>query len=235
MDFSCKYCSGICIKKGIRNGCQKLLCKGCNKHQQASYSNNAYQIDLDLWIFRYVKEGLGIRSISRILKISTNTVLSRISTMANQIPRPSILKGKTYEVDELRTYIKFKRNLYWVISAYCRETKEIVAFKVGKRNNKNLKVVIDSLLLSNAVKIYTDRLRNYISLIPRELHNVKKYSINHLERWHLTMRTRLKRLNRKTICYSKSLVLLYNHVKLLIWGEEKFFEYRLLSFWDDAT
>lgn len=137
--------------------------------------------------------------------------------------------GKTYEVDELRTYVGFKKNGYWFISAFCRETKQIVSFTVGKRNNRNLKTVIDSLLLSNAVNIYTDRWKGYLSLIPKKLHNVRQYSINHLERFHLTLRTALKRLNRRTICYSKSLIVLSSCIKIYLWGEEEFFESRLVA------
>lgn len=88
MNFSCRYCAGSCMKKGVRNGNQKLLCKSCGKYQQSRYSNKASRIDLDFWIVRYVKEGLGIRSISRILEISANTVLSRIIKIAKGVEQP---------------------------------------------------------------------------------------------------------------------------------------------------
>lgn len=224
MDYSCKLCGGHCIKKGYQRGKQKLLCKNCNKYQQSEYSYQAYRVDLDLWIFRYLTKGMSIRDISRTLEISSNTLTRRIIKIAKGIPRPSVLKGKTYELDELRTYVRCKRNLYYVISAYCRETKEIVAFKVGKRNNTNLGQVVNTLLLSDAKKIYTDKLRSYPTLIPREIHNTKKYGINHLERYHLSMRTDLRRLMRKTICYSKSLIMLSSTMKIYLWGEEKLFE-----------
>lgn len=161
MSYSCKFCGGHCIRKGYQLGKQKLLCKDCNKYQQSEYSYRAYRIDLDLWIFRYLTKGMSIRDISRTLEISSNTLTNRIIKIAKSIPRPPVLRGKTYELDELRTYVRYKRNLYYVISAYCRETKDIVVFTVGKRNNRNLKQVVDTLLLSEAKMIYTDRLRSY--------------------------------------------------------------------------
>lgn len=88
MKFSCKYCERQCVKKGVRKGIQKLYCSSCKRYQQSIYKNNAYRPDLDLWIMRYLKEGLGIRSISRLLKISTNTVISRIIKIAKSIPQP---------------------------------------------------------------------------------------------------------------------------------------------------
>src|SRR5690606_30190358 len=119
----------------------------------------AYSKDIDSWIIKYLKEGMGIRSISRILEISTNTVTSRIITIANSIKHPLIAKGKDYEFDELRTFIRNKQNVYWVIYAIRQDTREVVDFVVGKRNNINLKSVLNSLLLSDAKKIFTDKLR----------------------------------------------------------------------------
>jgi insertion element IS1 protein InsB len=40
--------------------------------------------------------------------------------------------------------------------------------------------------------------------LPAELHVVGKRNTQKIERKHLTLRTRIKRLARKTICFSKS-------------------------------
>ncbi len=220
MNFTCRYCGATCIKKGIQNGRQKLFCKSCAKHQQSAYKNKACQIGINSRVVRYVCEGVGIRGISRILAISTTTVQNRILKIAKNIPQPMILKGKSYEVDEMRTYIGSKKRDFWLISAFCRETKRIVAFKIGKRNKGNAKTIIDTLLLSEARKIYTDRWSAYFSLVPKQVHDTQKYRINHLERFHLTLRTRLKRLSRKTICYSKSLSMLSSCVRIVVWGSD---------------
>jgi insertion element IS1 protein InsB len=68
----------------------------------------AYEPTVDSTIIAFVKEGCGIRSIARLLRISTNTVLGRITAIANAIPKPTIPIGRTYEVDELRTYVRSK-------------------------------------------------------------------------------------------------------------------------------
>ena len=50
-----------------------------------------------------VKEGCGIRSISRILGISAATVIRKIIRISKSLQKPMILFGKEYEVDEIRT------------------------------------------------------------------------------------------------------------------------------------
>jgi insertion element IS1 protein InsB len=118
----------------------------------------------------------------------------------------------------MRTYIKNKENRYWIAYAIRRDTREVVDLKVGKRNKKTLCRITDTLLLSEAIKIYTDRLNLYEYLIPQDLHTRSKYKINYIERKNLSVRTHLKRLARKTICFSKSIVMLEACLKIYFWG-----------------
>ena len=105
------------------------------------------------------KEGLGIRSTARVLQISATTLIKRILSIAKDVPRPAISKGKVYEVDELRTYIGNKSRLVWVAYVLERESRNLVSFYVGARTNKTLRIVLTSLQLSEAKHIYTDGLR----------------------------------------------------------------------------
>ena len=66
--------------------------------------------------------------------------------------------------------------------------------------------------------IYTDGLGMYQKLIPESNHKIHRRCTNHIERQNLTLRTHLKRLNRRTICYSKSITMLYVVVKIYFWG-----------------
>lgn len=90
------------------------------------------------------------------------------------------MQGKEYEVDEMRTYIGNKGRLYWVVYALRRDTKEVIDFKVGKRNLKTLCKVVDTVLLSEAKKVHTDGYELYKSIVPEELHHKAKYNINHI-------------------------------------------------------
>jgi len=123
------------VKNGKTSyGKQRYICKNCKKSSVVSYTNHAYQPDLNQQIIILTKEGLGIRSTARVLQISTTTLLKRIISIASKIPRPFISKGKVYEVDELRTYLKSKTKLIWIVYALERKTKRIVSFNVGARN-----------------------------------------------------------------------------------------------------
>ena len=52
-------------------------------------------------------------------------------------------------------------------------------------------------------KFYTDNLKNYERNLEAEERVVSKYKMQRIERKHLTLRTRIKRLQEKTICFSK--------------------------------
>ena len=170
---SCSRCVGSfrsMIKYGkTKSGNQRYFCKLCHKTRVENYVYKAYQPNINSDIIILTKEGLGIRSTARILKISTTTLLKRILVIAKNISKPIIIKGKEYEVDEMCTYIGHKRNYIWLVYALERESKRVVGFNVGKRTNKTLNYVLDTLKLSDAKKIFTDKLRNYKYLIDEML------------------------------------------------------------------
>lgn len=216
--MECKFCSSKCIKKGKVKGTQKYKCKSCLKYQQSFYRYESYKIT-DQQIIMLTKEGCGIRSTSRILSISPTTVIDRIQRIANNLKRPyPILFGKEYEVDELFTFIGNKDKRICIAYSYEPKTKQVLDIVVGRRNKRNLNKVISTLVLSEAKKITTDKLDIYRSIIPKEIHSTKFRGINRIERSNLNLRTHLKRLNRRSICYSKSLVVLTAVVKIYFWA-----------------
>jgi IS1 family transposase len=184
----------------------------------ACYTYHAYEQGIDRDIISLTKEGMGIRSTARFLKISAGTLLSRIVLIAESITPPAVPSGKTYEVDEMRTFIKKKDKRVWLIYALDRHTKNIPCFNIGTRTNKNLNFVLKTLQNSQAKRIYTDSLKNYKSLIAKKIHKVTNSGTNHIERKNLTVRTHLKRLSRKTICFTKSFVILVCILKIYFWG-----------------
>ena len=217
--MKCKYCkSGNVVKNGCQlNGCRKYHCKDCQRYFQESYTYQA-TVTEDKQLIVLLKESCGIRSIARILNISTSTVIRRIKKIASKLERPyPILKGKTYEVDELFTYIRNKDNRICVAYSYEPKTGYVFDISVGRRNRMNLKKVTEMLVLSEAKTIYTDSLGIYQTLIPKSVHKIHKRCTNHIERQNLTLRTHLKRLNRRTICYSKSLTMLLAVVRIYFW------------------
>ena len=216
----CPYRSGRkLIKNGFtKNKKQQFVCRSCNKRFIDCYTYNACKPGLNQQIIILTKEGLGIRSTARVLGISATTLLKRILAIAQKISRPFIGKGKTYEVDEMRTFIGKRKRLIWIAYALERESKKVVSFCVGTRTNKTLNTVLKTLHLSEARKIYTDGLKNYKYLIKKEIHKVIRYGTNLIERMNLNLRIHLKRLNRRTICFTRSIILLNSILKIYFWG-----------------
>jgi len=104
------------------------------------------------------------------------------------------------------TYVEKKHpsHYYWITYAMNQRTNTIINVVIGKRNKQNLKKVIDSVKAQNPKKIITDKLNTYPNLVCPTKHDTTRYSNNHIERGNLTLRTHIKRLFRKTICFSKS-------------------------------
>jgi insertion element IS1 protein InsB len=171
----CRNCNGDCKKAGKSGERQRLKCKTCGKYQQSIYQYRACNSHIDRFIVRLNRECCGIRSISRLLGISKTTVITRIKKLADSISKPLIFKEKSYEVDELRTYIKKKSRECWVCLALERSTGQVVDISVGRRTKKTLGKVVDTLTLSEAKKVYTDGLDIYKSLLPTQQHVVRPY------------------------------------------------------------
>lgn len=174
---------------------------------------------MDTWIKTLLKEGCGVRSMARILGISTKTVQSRMLKISNGIGPPRAFNwGGVYEVDEIWSFIGNKSNVVWVAYALERETKRVVDFIVGKKTKENIQPLINTLLLQNPNRIYTDKLNIYPGLVPKEIHGRSKYGTNRIERNNLTLRTHIKRLARRTICFSKNKSYLVAHLRIYFWG-----------------
>ncbi len=167
---------------------------------------------------RLVCNSVGIRGIARVLKIAVNTVVKQIKRVAEQITKPPIpLNRQSFEIDELRTYIGKRENQYWVAYILCSETKQVIDFVVGKRSKRTLRMVVNTAVFSGVKTIKTDRLNIYQSLVPVQLHVSNAYNINCIERNNLNLRTHLKRLSRRTICFSKSLIMLAACLRIYFW------------------
>jgi len=218
--MDCKYCSQQCRRSGRqKNGSQRYFCRRCVKYQQKEYIYKACGATINTTIQLLVCESVGIRGIGRVLQIAANTVLNRIKAIATNISKPPVSSGQpTFEVDELWTYIGRKDNEYWLAYALDKATGQVADFIIGKRTKATLKILIDSLLARTPKKIRTDKLAIYQRLVPRPLHHCGAYCINHIERKNLSIRTHIKRLSRRTICFSRSVLLLESCLKIYFWG-----------------
>ena len=172
--FVCRYChSSKCIRKGNRGNTVRMFCKACGKHQQTAYINQNYTEDDENNVRKYHNEGLGIRSISRILSIPATSVQMLMERKAAKLTLPKPTKeNRIYLVDEIQTFIgrNTESHRRYVISAMDKRTGEIVAVITGRRNQKVIREVTDQLCASTPKRIVTDGWNGYAALIPKTIH-----------------------------------------------------------------
>ncbi len=58
--MNCKYCKGICIKKGFQDGKQKYKCKSCKKNQRGNYTYRICSKKDEDMLIKYNNEGVSI-------------------------------------------------------------------------------------------------------------------------------------------------------------------------------
>ena len=104
------------------------------------------------------------------------------------------------EADEQWSYVRYRGLFY----AYDRINKRVLAHVFGPRNALTLRRLL-ALLSQFTVAFYmTDAWPVYRTLLVSTSHVISKKYTQRIERHNLNLRTHLKRLARKTLCFSKS-------------------------------
>ncbi len=112
-------------------------------------------------------------------------------------------QGATVEMDEMWSYVGSKANQRWLWHAIDRATGKVLAYVFGKRRDEVFLELKGLLEPFGITRFYTDDWGAYKRHLDPEKHVVGKQNTQKIERKHLTLRTRIKRLARKTICFSK--------------------------------
>jgi insertion element IS1 protein InsB len=149
--------------------------------------------------------GSGIRDITRVLQVSINTVLKEIRRAAQEVlePQPPTRLADV-EVDEMWSFVEKKRQQRWLWYAFSPKTKQVIGYVRGRRTDQTCQQLLDKLAACQITRFYTDHWESYEKLIPEHRHWIGKMGTQRIERNNLTIRTRLKRWQRRTICFSKS-------------------------------
>ena len=114
-----------------------------------------------------------------------------------------IVQVNEAEIDEMWSFVKSKNNQRWLWHAINHATGDVLAYVFGERKDKVF-LQLKKLLSPFGIKhFYTDDWGAYQRKLPESQHTISKSNTQQIERKHLTFRTRIKRLARKTICFSK--------------------------------
>ena len=136
------------------------------------------------------------------------------------VPVATNLPSTELELDELWSFVAKKTNQAWVWIALCRKTRQVVAYAVGDRSEQTCRCLWDAIPVAyRASHCFTDFWRAYQAVIPEDQHTAAGKETGgtaHVERWNTTLRQRLARLVRKTLSFSKSLVMHEACLKLFL-------------------
>ena len=114
-----------------------------------------------------------------------------------------IQKVEEAELDEMWSYVGNQGNQRWLWHAIDHNTGNVLAYVFGDRKDVVFLELQELLKPFGITRFYTDNWGAYERHLPPGQQVVGKQNTQKIERKHLTLRTRIKRLAGKTICFSK--------------------------------
>ena len=114
------------------------------------------------------------------------------------------------------SFVERKGRKVWIWLAYHRKSGQILAWTVGDRSSVTLDKLMKLLKVFKIRTHYTDNFMSYGEKISNENRVIGKMYTQGIERMNLTLRNFVRRLNRKTICYSKRLDMHVTAIYLVI-------------------
>ena len=115
-----------------------------------------------------------------------------------------VRRGLSSELDEMWSFVARKSNPRWLWHAIDHRTGKVLAYVFGRRKDDVFLKLKELLVPFGITKYYTDGWGAYERHIEVEQHQVGKENTQKIESKHINLRTRIKRLVRRTICFSKT-------------------------------
>ena len=215
---TCPHCRGTkVVCNGVkRNGKQNLLCKSCGKQFQKEYVYRGCKVENKELVLKMLCRGSGIRDCEAVTKVSHCTVLSLIKTLAARISlKPQRYAYNQVQIDEQWSYVGRKEKKVWMLYAYAVEEDEIIAFTMGKRSEEAVRNLYVKLRHLDIGFFLTDQWEAFGAVLPKAKHRVGKQFTKAIEGMNTFFRTRVRRLVRRTTCFSKKLIYHYSMIKSL--------------------
>lgn len=216
----CPHCDSCKVKKNGKKGCgkQNYFCHNCRKQFVGHYKNHGADPKKQACVLAMHHHSSGIRDIHNVLNISIVCVLSILRRHFSAIEEPHFEgRYRRVMIDEMWTFVrKRKSQKRWFWYAMCADTRQILAFQIGKRNEATCKKMFKKLAHLDIAEFCTDNWKAYKKVIPPEKHTISKLHTQKIERQNLNFRTHNKRLARQTICFSKKDEMHYGSIKAFV-------------------
>ncbi len=120
------------------------------------------------------------------------------------------------EIDELQTFVGNKKNKFWIWTVVNHQKKGIILWNIGDRSHESFEPIWQIIKCWHSFFYVTDGWKVYPMYIESEDHLISKTYMTRVEGENTRLRHYLARLHRKTLCYSKSLLLLKYSLRLLL-------------------
>lgn len=130
--------------------------------------------------------------------------------------KPGQKSYKRVQIDEQWSYVGKKQKKVWMIYALCADTGEILAASWGKRNKTGVKRLMMKLKGVDIETFCTDNWKTFAEVLPKERHLTGKQFTKKIEGVNTWFRARLRRLTRRTTCFSKKLLYHWSMMKIAI-------------------
>ena len=216
----CKHCNSTeVVRYGTQSGHARFRCKQCKRIFKTEYVYRAYEPGVKEQLVEMAMNGSGIRDTARVLGIGKGTVISTLKKQSAEVVAVNPHVGvreiaveirhlfdspRDVEADEQWSYVGNKDNQRWLWYAIDAATGCVLSFVFGRRKDEVCEQLISNLKVFNILTYYTDDWGSYSKFIPEGKHVIGKQHTQKIENKNLSLRTRIKRLARKTICFSKS-------------------------------
>ena len=221
----CPHCQSHQIVKRSQSarGTQRYLCQNpacASRRLLLDYRNRGGLPQVKQLITDMSLHASGVRDTARSLHMSTDTVLSElkkkepvlesVNTALLRRLHPDevtvdIERAGAAERDEMWSFVRRTTHPRWLRHALDHQTGKGLASVFGRRQEEVF-LTLPALLEPFGLTHYsTDKWGAYTRHLDPEQHTVSKRGTQKIERTPLTLRTRIKRLVRQTICFSKSI------------------------------
>jgi insertion element IS1 protein InsB len=115
-----------------------------------------------------------------------------------------VRRGLSSELDEMWSYVQSKAHPRWLWHAIDHHTGKVLVYVFGRRQDTVFGELQALLEPFGITRYFTDGWGAYERHLDATQHQVGKANTQKIESKHINLRTRIKRLVRRTICFSKT-------------------------------
>lgn len=219
-ELCCPRCQGTKIVcNGVKkSGKQNYRCKECGRQFQDSYQYAGCIVLNRELVVKALCRGSGVRDCCALSGMSKAGVLKLITSRAASIAlKPKKRHYSHVQIDEQWSYVGKKEKKVWMLYAYAPQEDEILGFAMGKRSAETVRRLMMKLKGLDIQWFLTDWWEAFAAVLPAHKHLSGKQYTKNIEGINTWFRTRVRRLMRKTTCFSKKLIYHYSMIKIIIY------------------